>query len=128
MTTMNLGKAGRLPAWADEIRRRYLRGEASQFVLYGNVHDLILDDPDGPDKRSPDERLLTMSEFLVKVLLDKKNLVLLYNVSTGVRFVKGKLPTGFEDLVLNKEPAKVLPLIERLLLAQNDVAVVIEYA
>lgn len=129
MTTMNLTKPARLPGWADEIRRRYLRGESSQFVLYGNVHDLILDDPDGSnEKRSPDERLLSLPDFLTKVLLEKKNLVALYNVSTGVRFVKGKIPSGFEELLLNKEPAKVLPLLERLLLTQNGVALCIEYA
>ena len=129
MTTMNLSKPSRLPAWADEIRRRYLRGESSQFVLYGNVHDLILDDPDGTsDKRSPTERLLGLSDFLVKVLLEKKSLVAIFNVSTGVRFVKGKIPSGFEDLLLTKEPAKVLPLLERLLLTQNGVALIIEYA
>lgn len=128
MTTMSTTKT-RLPAWADEIRRRFLRGEASQFVLYGNVHDLILDDPDGSnDKRSPDERLMALPEFVSKVLLDKKGLVALYNVSTGVRFVKGKAPNGFENLLLEKEPAKVLPLLERLLVTQQGVALVIEYA
>lgn len=129
MSTMPLAKTSRLPNWADEIRRRYLRGESSQFVLHGNVHDLILDDPDGSnDKRSTDERLLSCSDFLCKVLLEKKSMVVLYNVSTGVKFVRGKIPSGFEDLLLQKEPAKVLPLIERLLLTQNNVAVVIEYA
>jgi transitional endoplasmic reticulum ATPase len=128
MTTMGTGKT-RLPVWADEIRRRFLRGEASQFVLYGNVHDLILDDPDGSaDKRSADERLLALPEFVSKVLLDKKNLVALYNVSTGVRFVKGKAPAGFENLLLEKEPAKILPLLERLLITQQGVALVVEYA
>ena len=126
---MSVSKTGRLPIWADEIRRRYLRGESSQFVLYGNVHDLILDDPDGSsDKKSPDERLLLLPEFLTKVLLDKKNLVALYNVSTGVRVVKGKLPAGYDELILNKEPAKVLPLLERLLLTTQGAAVVVEYA
>ncbi|MBL9003396.1 MAG: ATP-binding protein [Myxococcales bacterium] len=129
MSTMPLAQSNRLPSWADEIRRRYLRGESSQFVLHGNVHDLILDDPDGSiDKRSGEERLLSCPEFLYKVLLEKKSLVALYNVSTGVKFVRGKIPSGFEDLLLAKEPAKVLPLLERLLLTQNGVAVVIEYA
>lgn len=129
MSTMNLSKPSRLPVWADEIRRRYLRGESSQFVLYGNVHDLILDDPDGVvEKRGDGERLLSLSDFLFKVLLEKKSLVAIYNVSTGVRFVKGKIPSGFEDLLLSKEPAKVLPLIERLLMTQNGVALIIEYA
>ncbi len=129
MSTMPLAQSNRLPSWADEIRRRYLRGESSQFVLHGNVHDMILDDPDGSsDKRSGEERLLSCPEFLYKVLLEKKSLVALYNVSTGVKFVRGKIPSGFEDLLLAKEPAKVLPLLERLLLTQNGVAVVIEYA
>ena len=129
MTTLSTSKTTRLPVWADEIRRRYLRGESTQFVLFGNVHDLILDDPDGQiDKRSPDEKLLTLPEFLTKVLLEKKSMVVLYNVSTGVRFVRGKLPPGFEDLALQKEPSKVLPLLERLLVTQNGVAVVVEYA
>ena len=129
MTTLSTSKTTRLPVWADDIRRRYLRGESTQFVLFGNVHDLILDDPDGQiDKRSADERLLPLPEFLSKVLLEKKSMVILYNVSTGVRFVRGKLPAGFEDLALQKEPSKILPLLERLLITQNGVAVVIEYA
>ncbi|HMU37746.1 MAG TPA: AAA family ATPase [Pseudomonadota bacterium] len=129
MSTLNTSKATRLPVWADEIRRRYLRGESNQFVLFGNVHDLILDDPDGLlDKRSPDEKLLPLPDFLSKVLLEKKSMVVLYNVSTGVRFVRGKLPPGFEDLALQKEPAKVLPLLERLLVTQNGVALILEYA
>lgn len=36
MTTLN-GTA--LPPWADELKRRYLAGEAGVFVLHGNVHD-----------------------------------------------------------------------------------------
>jgi len=36
MTTLN-GTA--LPPWADELKRRYLAGEAGVFLLHGNVHD-----------------------------------------------------------------------------------------
>ena len=32
-----------LPPWADDLRRRYARGEASMFVLHGNVYDGVLD-------------------------------------------------------------------------------------
>ena len=82
MTTMNVISPGRLPGWADELRRRYLRGESSQFVLHGNVHDVLLDDPDGTPGNNDDERLLSLSEFLFRVLLDKKTTIALYNVST----------------------------------------------
>lgn len=111
---------GGLPPWAHELRRRYLRGEASQFVLHGNVHDLVLHGG----------KLHTLSEFLAQVLLDRsKDNVLLYNVSTGVRFAKRKMSLdGFEDLILKKEPAQVLPLLEKALTTQDKLALVIEYA
>ncbi len=33
-----------LPAWAEDLRRRYVRGEASMFVLHGNVFDAVVQD------------------------------------------------------------------------------------
>jgi SpoVK/Ycf46/Vps4 family AAA+-type ATPase len=116
----NLAANTTLPKWADELRRRYLRGESSQFVLHGNVHDLIL----------YETKFYTLSEFLSDVLLARsKDTVLLFNVSTGVRFAKRKMPLdGMEDLVIQKEPAKVLPLLERALTTQDKLAVIIEYA
>ena len=50
-------------------------------------------------------------------------------MSTGVRFAKRKLKLdGLEDLVLQKEPAKVLPLLERALTTEDKLAVILEYA
>ena len=48
-----------LPAWADELRRRYLRGESSIFLLHGNVFDLVLDG----------DRLRPLTDFLTDTLL-----------------------------------------------------------
>jgi SpoVK/Ycf46/Vps4 family AAA+-type ATPase len=109
-----------LPAWADELRRRYLRGESSQFVIHGNVHDELL----------YDGKLYTLSEFLAQVLLERsKDTIIQYNVSMGVRFAKRKLKLeGLEELVLQKEPAKVLPLLERALTTEDKLAVILEYA
>jgi transitional endoplasmic reticulum ATPase len=120
MSTLAAADATMLPPWADELRRRYLRGESSQFVLHGNVHDVFL----------YDGKLYTLSEFLSQVLLDRsKDTIALYNVSTGVRFAKRKLKLdGIEELVLAKEPAKVLPLIERALTTEDKLAVILEYA
>ena len=120
MATLVSADAPLLPAWADELRRRYLRGEASQFVLHGNVHDTLLHDG----------KLYTVSEFLSQVLLARsKETIALYNVSTGVRFAKRKLKLdGLEELVLQKEPAKVLPLLERALTTEDKLALILEYA
>jgi ATP-dependent 26S proteasome regulatory subunit len=119
-TLASASEAQPLPAWADELRRRYLRGESSQFVLHGNVHDVFL----------YQQKLYTLSEFLAEVLLERsKDTVALYNVATGVRFAKRKLKLdGLEELVLAKEPAKVLPLLERALTTEDKLAVILEYA
>jgi transitional endoplasmic reticulum ATPase len=109
-----------LPPWADEVRRRYLRGEAWEFILHGNVYDVILHEG----------KLVTVSEFLANVLLaPTKDTVVLYNLSTGTRFTKRKIAVeGYEDLILSKEPGKVLPLMERALTTEDRVAVILEYA
>jgi ATP-dependent 26S proteasome regulatory subunit len=109
-----------LPPWADEVRRRYLRGEAWEFILHGNVYDVILHEG----------KLVTASEFLANVLLaPTKDTIVLYNLSTGTRFTKRKIAVeGYEDLILSKEPGKVLPLMERALTTEDRVAVILEYA
>src|SRR5262245_18018651 len=95
-----LAGSDNLPGWANELRRRYLCGESSQFVLHGNFHDLTLHE----------RKLLTLSEVLSQVMFERsKETVMLYNVSIGVRFAKRKMKLdGVEDLILQKEPAKVL--------------------
>ncbi|HEU4409024.1 MAG TPA: ATP-binding protein [Polyangiaceae bacterium] len=115
------GVAGEaVPPWAEELRRRYLRGESSQFVLHGNVHDVVL----------AGGELSGVTEYLSRVLFARsKDSVLLYNVSTGVRFVKRAAElAGLDELLLHREPAKVLPLLERALVTSDRVAVVLEYA
>ncbi len=113
-----------LPGWADELRRRYLRGEASLFVLHGNVHDRVL----------YGNELVGVSDFLARSVLEKKTTVIRYNVSTGCRFEKkaaaafAKAPGGLEVLLSERAPDKVLPVLEKLLYTQDNVAVIIEYA
>src|SRR2546428_140135 len=48
-----------LPLWADDLRRRYLRGEASIFILHGNVYDAVLSGGE----------VLTLTDFLGNVLI-----------------------------------------------------------
>ena len=108
-----------LPSWADELKRRYLRGEASLFVLHGNVHDSVL----------YDGSLVGVSDFLAQSVLEKKDIIVRYNVSTGCRFAKkaGKIE-GLEELMLQRTPDKILPILERLLFTQSNVGVIVEYA
>jgi transitional endoplasmic reticulum ATPase len=109
-----------LPTWADDLRRRYLRGEASMFLLHGNVFDAVL----------CDDRVLTLTDFLAGVLLrDTKETIAVYNVATGVRFVKrGDGVAKIDDLVLGSEKPRILGAIERMLIGGSRGAVILEYA
>ncbi len=74
-----------LPEWTNELKRRYLRGEASVFVLHGNVYDTILHDG----------KLLALTDFLVnEVLKQSKDLVGVFNISQGLRVAYRK---SFDD-------------------------------
>jgi SpoVK/Ycf46/Vps4 family AAA+-type ATPase len=109
-----------LPLWADDLRRRYLRGEASIFILHGNVYDAVLHGDD----------VLNLTDFLGSVLLkESKETIAVYNVATGVRFTKrGDGVLQLDDLLLNTDKQKILGALERLLIGSTKVAVVLEYA
>jgi len=109
-----------LPAWADDLRRRYLRGESSIFLLHGNVFDLVLDDG----------KLRPLTEFLTDTLLkESRDTIAVYNLATGVRFPKkAKMVEAQAALLAETEKAKVLAGLERLLVTSAKVGVVLEYA
>ena len=78
-----------LPRWADTVRRKYVGGEASMFVLHHNVFDQVL----------VGERFYTLVDFLCEVLLrDNKDTILVYDPSAGVRYATriGGYPTSFQ--------------------------------
>jgi transitional endoplasmic reticulum ATPase len=109
-----------LPAWAEDLRRRYVRGEASVFVLHGNVYDAVLCGGE----------TLSITEFLGNILLQEtKETVVVYNVATGVRFLKrAKGVDHLDDLLLPEDKTRALAAIERLLIASTKTAVILEYA
>ncbi|GAA5496647.1 ATP-dependent zinc metalloprotease FtsH [Rubritalea halochordaticola] len=73
-----------LPAWADEVIASYESGAAGCFVLHGNVNDrLIVPRPDGS------LRLGDLSEFLMRALLPRFEVVLSYDLGFGMRVERG---------------------------------------
>jgi hypothetical protein len=110
----------KLPVWAEDLRRRYLRGEASMFVLHGNVYDVVL----------YDRRMMALTEFLTDELLkDSKDTIAVYNVATGTRFTKhASNATAVEDLLLATDKARIFAAFERLLIGSTKTAVIMEYA
>jgi len=81
-----------LPAWAEEVRRAFKAGSASQFVLYGAVHDLVAAPAAGAagaQAGAEPSRFLSLRHFLAEVMLAPFDVVLEYDPGRGLRAVKG---------------------------------------
>lgn len=94
-----------LPDWAEEVRRAFTAGSASQFVLYGNVHDLVpalepaagasgaaVDGEPGGDAGARVDgggRFLSLRRFLTEVMLAPFDVVLQYDPGRGLTLPKG---------------------------------------
>lgn len=108
-----------LPAFMEAIRRNYLRGEASTFVLHDNVHDRFL----------YDGGLHSLLDFMGDALLRNKDTVITYNLSQGVKFRKRHKDVQVnETLLLERGPAEVLPKLEDILRVHKNVALLVDYA
>ncbi len=90
------------------------------FVLHGNVFDAVVHQ----------QRTLTITSFLTDVLLkDSRQTVAVYNLATGVRFVRREAGgPSFDDALLATEKPKALAALERVLVGASKVAVILEYA
>ncbi len=126
----------RLPAWAQELRTRYISGEASLFLLSGNVRDLY---PWTDDKG--DVHFIDLQTFLIRFLTRAKDEALYYNISDGLsvkggkryeilsrintrRQVQGKSPFP----KLPSEVSEVLQAVECLITDRDaNAAVVLDY-
>ena len=109
-----------LPVWAEDLRKRYLRGESSMFILHGNVYDVVLNG----------DKMLGLTEFLTDVLLkESRESIVVYNVSSGARFPK-KTETfaDWQSIAVETDKAKVLTMLERSIRLTEKTAVLLEYA
>jgi AAA+ superfamily predicted ATPase len=104
-----------LPAWAGEMRDLFRSGSAAQFLLHGNVFDVV----------PSNGRLLSVPAFLELVMFASYDVVLRYDRSRGVRATKGAEDWGDwlqnalgreASPTLMREPGAALELIDRYLL------------
>jgi len=110
----------RLPIWADDLRKRYLRGESSMFILHGNVFDSVVHDG----------KMLSLTEFLTTSLLkESRENIVVYNLSSGASFPK-KTETfaDWQSIAVETDKAKVLAMLERSIRLTDKTALILEYA
>jgi hypothetical protein len=72
-----------LPPWASDLVAQYESQAASQFILYGNVHDrFVLPLASGAE-------LGSLPGFLLRILMPRFDVVLSYDLGNGIRVEKG---------------------------------------
>jgi transitional endoplasmic reticulum ATPase len=114
----------RLPSWAVELRDRYLAGEASLFLVHGNVRDLV-----AWDAGNGKTEWVSLKLFFERFLGRTRDIVVYYNVSQGMLFPDSQNQRRFErainarrattgaDLLgaLPRLPTQVIPLVEEII-------------
>jgi len=75
-----MADASRLPAWAEEMRQVFKAGATSQFVLHGNVFDLV---PAPGEKGRSD--FVSLTDFLTGTMFQPFDVVIRYDRGRGVR-------------------------------------------
>jgi hypothetical protein len=70
----------KLPAWAEEMRQVFKAGATSQFVLHGNVFDLV----PAPDGKGGTD-FVSLTEFLAGTMFQPFDVVIRYDRGRGVR-------------------------------------------
>ena len=108
-----------LPNWAEQMRELFVSGSAAQFLIYGNIFDVV-----GVEDKGT-RRLLSLKAFLREVMFASYDVVLEYDRGRGIRPVKGgedwgdwlKQILGNETATLQtRESGTALELIDRYLL------------
>ncbi len=129
------------PAWARDLAQKYRTKTVAQFILHGNVHDLVrLEGDDGRVDYVP------LKAFLNDELFARRERRLFYDRGGGITFLDAesmkdfnRAVSGYDTLLgteyakaLPRDPVRVLSLLDnylRLRLAERKrIALVIEYA
>ena len=129
------------PSWAQELARRYFTKTINQFLLHGNVRDLV------PAEDDEGKRVyLPLREFLNDDLFAGRDVVVFYDRSDGIHFQDAesrkdfsRAVSGYDTLFgteyakkLPKDPARVFALLDnyfRLRLGEGKrMALVVDYA
>jgi ATPase family associated with various cellular activities (AAA) len=134
-----------LPGWAEQMRDLFRSGSVAQFLIHGNIFDVVPAPDNGAGRR-----LLSVKAFLEEVMFESYDVVLKYDRGRGIHLTKGAEDWGdWLTQVLGKEastlqtrePGVALEMIDRYLLrtlnlqavrgrdkAPHKIAVIIDFA
>jgi hypothetical protein len=109
-----------LPGWAQEMRDLFKSGSVAQFILHGNIFDLV------PAGVAAKKRLLSLKSFLNEVMFATYDTVLQYDRGRGIQAARGAedwtewlkqaLGDQANPIAQTREPGVAMELIDRYLL------------
>jgi hypothetical protein len=111
-----------LPTWATELITAYESGATAQFIIAGNVHDRLLL-PVGNGE------LGSLSDFLIKVMLPRFDVVFSYDLGNGLRVERGgdviaKWPRMKETPHMPRVPREAIELLAHYLRYTANLALI----
>src|SRR6056297_745981 len=128
------------PQWAREFAQKYLSRTINQFILHGNVHDLV------PLKRKEQTDFVRLKSFLSEEFFGARDYVIFYDRSSGIYFRDGaskkdfnRALSGRDSLMgtdyankMPKDPVRVFSLLEQYFRVRIDdkksIALIVDYA
>lgn len=128
------------PTWAREFAQKYLSRTINQFIMHGNVHDLV------PLKRSDLTDYVRLKTFLSEEFFGARDYVIFYDRSSGIYFRDKETQKDFNRAVagrdsligteyaknLPKDPVRAFSILEQYFRIRLDdkksVALIIDYA
>ena len=129
------------PEWAKEFARKYFTKTITEFILFGNVRDLV---PTVDDKGKPE--YLSLRDFLIQDLFSARDIILFYDRSGGIHFADqasqsdfNRALSGYDTIFgteyaqrMPKDPVRVLSVLENYFRLRLDegkrIACIIDYA
>ncbi|MFN0251872.1 MAG: ATP-binding protein [Kofleriaceae bacterium] len=78
------------PAWAGKLAELYFSGTTSMFVVHGNTFDVV---------RAAPDRWTGLTEFLSEQLFGRWDLVIKYDLASGLRCSAGSNSKRLQDMV-----------------------------
>jgi len=129
-----------LPQWAQDMRDLFRSGSIAQFILYGNIFDVVpakaAAGAGGAAGNGGGVKLLPLKNFLEDVMFAQFDVVIQYDRGKGIRPTKGaddfgdwleNLPEEDQPLLARaREPARALEIIDRYLLRTLNLAALVK--
>jgi len=128
------------PVWAQELAKKYLSRTLNQFIIHGNVHDLV---PIADSRNTSFQRLKT---FLAEDFFGGRDIVIFYDRASGIYFRDQESQKDFSRAIsgrdsfagteyakkLPKDPVSVFSILEQYFRSRVDqkksVALIIDFA